>query len=70
MHRLLVERGTGLDVFLWCPEPTPNHEVRHLAVILKPVASRSYQISAKTLERISERTRPNGLVSTARLPVS
>lgn len=68
-HRLLVERGTQIDVFLWCPELATNDEVRDLAIALESIADRSYQISAKTLERISERTRPDGLVSIARLPV-
>lgn len=68
-HRLLVESALPVDVFLWCPEAAGASEVRTRATEMATRARSAYQISERTLARLSERTRPDGLVSIAQLPV-
>lgn len=67
-HEIILDAGTPVDVLLCCPETIHSPEARRLADRLAERAERAYRISARTLERISERDRPDGLVSIARLP--
>lgn len=67
-HNLLLEHDVTVDAFLWCPEAAYGDEARERAEQLAGRANSAYQISAKTLERISERDRPDGLLSLAVLP--
>ena len=53
----------SVDSFFWCPEAAYGDEARKRAAELAAVARNGYQISARTLERISERDRPDGLLS-------
>lgn len=66
-HNLLLRTRTPVEVFFWSPEAAYGDEARTRAAEIAAVATASYQISAKTLERISERDRPDGLLSVARL---
>ncbi len=66
-HNLLLRTQTPIDVFFWSPEAAYGDEARKRAEEIASVARTSYQISAKTLERISERDRPDGLLSLAQL---
>ena len=66
-HKLLLSTHTPVDVFFWCPEAAYGDEARQRAEEIAADAKAAYQISAKTLERISERDRPDGLLSIAQL---
>jgi len=67
-HKLLLAQHVPVETFLWCPEAAYGDEARLRAGELAAVAQSAYQVSAKTLERISERDKPDGLLSIARLP--
>ncbi|MGH3900986.1 MAG: TrmH family RNA methyltransferase [Pseudonocardiaceae bacterium] len=67
-HNLLLEHNSFVDTFLWCPEAAYGDEARKRAVELAARAHLAYQVSEKTLARISERDRPDGLFSIASLP--
>jgi RNA methyltransferase, TrmH family len=57
-----------VEAFLWCPEAAYSDESAVRAAQLTDRARRSYQISAKTLERLAERPNPDGLICVAKLP--
>jgi tRNA G18 (ribose-2'-O)-methylase SpoU len=67
-HEVLLQTGTPIEAFFWCPEAGYSDQVVARSKELAAVADDTYQISAKTLQRIAERDRPDGLVSIARLP--
>jgi TrmH family RNA methyltransferase len=67
-HKLLLANDVPIEAFFWCPEAAYGDEARTRADQLAERAHSAYQVSAKTLERISERDRPDGLFSLARLP--
>ena len=67
-HNLLLDNDITIDAFFWCPEAAYGDEARERASELATRANSAYQVSAKTLERISERDRPDGLLSLAVLP--
>ncbi len=66
-HNLLLRNGAPVDAFFWCPEAAYGDEARMRAEQVAAVSRSAYQISAKTLERISERDKPDGLLSLAQL---
>jgi TrmH family RNA methyltransferase len=67
-HNMLLASGAPVEVFLWCPEAAYADEARVRAEELAARADRAYRVSARTLARISERERPDGLLSIAALP--
>jgi TrmH family RNA methyltransferase len=67
-NRLVLAAGVRVRTFLWCPELTYSDDARGRAVQLVDRADAAYQVSARTLERLSERGQPDGLLSVARLP--
>lgn len=67
-HNLLLEHDVFIDTFLWCPEAAYGDQVRKRAAELAQRAHLAYQVSEKTLARISERDKPDGLFSIAQLP--
>src|SRR3954464_8353100 len=67
-HNLLLEHGIPVDTFFWSPEAAYGDEARKRAGEIAAVARNSYEVSARTLERISERDKPDGLLSLAFLP--
>ena len=64
---MVLATGTAVDAFLWCPEAAYSDESAVRAAQLAERARRSYQISARTLERLAERPNPDGLICVARL---
>jgi tRNA G18 (ribose-2'-O)-methylase SpoU len=66
-HKLLLSTQTPVEVFFWSPEAAYGDEARMRAEEIAGIARAAYQISAKTLERISERDRPDGLLSIGQL---
>lgn len=67
-HNMLLEAGAPIDTFLWCPEAIYADEAHVRAPQLAARADRAYRISLRTLEKISERDKPDGLLSLAALP--
>jgi tRNA G18 (ribose-2'-O)-methylase SpoU len=67
-HNLLLKYNVPVNCFFWCPEAAYANEAQLRAEQIAGVAESAYQISAKTLQRISERDRPDGLLSLAELP--
>jgi tRNA G18 (ribose-2'-O)-methylase SpoU len=68
-HNRLLEHDVFIDTFLWCPAAAYGDEARKRAAELAQRAHLAYQISEKTLARISERDKPDGLFSLAQLPM-
>jgi TrmH family RNA methyltransferase len=67
-HEVLLQTGTPIEAFFWCPEAGYSDQVVARSTELAAVARCTYRISEKTLQRIAERDRPDGLVSIARMP--
>lgn len=67
-HNLLLETGAPVEVFFWCPEAIYSDEARKRSEEIAERAYRAYRVSLKTMERLAERERPDGLVSIAQLP--
>ena len=67
-HNVVRETGTQVEVFLWCPEAIYSDEARLRASQMVELAQSSYRISAKALARITERDKPDGLVSIVKMP--
>jgi RNA methyltransferase, TrmH family len=65
---MVLATNTRVEVFLWCPEAAYSDESAKRARELTERARRSYQISAKTLDRLAERPNPDGLICVAQLP--
>jgi tRNA G18 (ribose-2'-O)-methylase SpoU len=67
-HNLLLETGAPIETFFWCPEAIYSDEARMRGEQIAARAYRAYRVSVKTMERLAERERPDGLVSVAQLP--
>lgn len=78
-HRLFVAEGlwacntvlgadVEIDTFFYCPEAAYSDEARKRAEELAARAYRAYRISPRTLAKIAERDRPDGLACLARMP--
>jgi len=64
-HDRLLATDTHLETFFWCPEAGTTYAVDRIA----ERAAEVYRISPKLLDRLSRKTRSDGLLSIARLPV-
>ncbi|MEQ7123124.1 TrmH family RNA methyltransferase [Actinopolymorpha sp. B11F2] len=67
-HEMLLASGTKADTFLWCPGAARTTQARVCADRMCATASTAYEISEKVLARLSDREKPDGLVSLAQLP--
>jgi TrmH family RNA methyltransferase len=67
-HNMLLDADAPIETFLWCPEAVYADEVFVRAPLLAARAERAYQVSLRTLEKLSERDKPDGLLSIAALP--
>jgi tRNA G18 (ribose-2'-O)-methylase SpoU len=67
-HNAVLAANAPIEVFLWCPEAIYSDEARMRSEQVAERARAAYRISPKTLERISERDKPDGLLSVAELP--
>src|ERR1700739_394305 len=65
---MVLATGTPVEVFLWCPEAAYSYESAKRAGELTARARRSYQISAKTLDRLAERAKPDRPICGVLLP--
>jgi RNA methyltransferase, TrmH family len=64
-HDRLLATKTPIDAFFWCPEAGTSYAADRIA----QRATEVYRISEKVLARVSRKTRSDGLISIARLPV-
>ncbi|HEY8471993.1 MAG TPA: TrmH family RNA methyltransferase [Natronosporangium sp.] len=67
-HNLLLRQDAAIELFLWAPGAAYGSEAHVRARELAGRARSAYQISAKVLARLTERDRPDGLLSLVRLP--
>ena len=67
-HRLLLDMSVPIELFLWCPEAAYSDEAHMRSRQLASRADHAYRISPRVLARITERDRPDGLISLVRLP--
>ncbi|MGI8868039.1 MAG: TrmH family RNA methyltransferase [Mycobacteriales bacterium] len=67
-HEVLLDAGTEIDTFLLCPDALRSDVARTIVAPLTARARHSYEISRRTLERLSERDAPDGLLSIADMP--
>jgi len=66
--KLVLDLGLRVDKFFYCPELVRSEDAKGRAEELFTRARRSFEVSAKTLERMSERGEPDGLLVLAEMP--
>ncbi|MGX7681601.1 TrmH family RNA methyltransferase [Jatrophihabitans sp. DSM 45814] len=59
----VLDSGLRVPLFLWCPDALRGPEAAELAAKMADLAEESYQISARTLDRLADRDKPDGLIS-------
>lgn len=64
----LLDAGTEVETFFWCPQAAYSDEAQLRARQLAARATDTFRVSERTFARMSERDRPDGLLSIARLP--
>ncbi|HZE37501.1 MAG TPA: TrmH family RNA methyltransferase [Stackebrandtia sp.] len=64
-HRLLLDVSAAVDTVLWCPELGGDAS---LARAVARTAGAAFEVSARTMERVTHRRRGGGLASLVRLP--
>jgi TrmH family RNA methyltransferase len=67
-HDILLSTGTPVELFLFAPDAIRSERARTCAERMAKVAEVSYEISARSLTRLSSRDRPDGLLSLVHLP--
>ncbi len=67
-HNAVLAANAPVHSFLYCPEAGYSDEVRTRAGQLVARATQAYRVSEKTFVRMSERDRPDGLISVTQLP--
>lgn len=68
-HNVLLDLDAPIEAFFWCPEAAYSDEARTRSAQVAARARQAYRISPRVLEFISERDRPDGLISLACLPL-
>lgn len=66
-HECLLARNAAVVTFAWCPQAGSERVLRCASAIASRAAE-AYEISARTLGRLTSRLRTDGLVSLVRLP--
>ncbi len=67
-HNVLLDLDATVELFLWCPEAAYADEAHTRSAQITARAHSSYRISPRVLERITERDRPDGMVSLVSMP--
>jgi len=67
-HNVLLDLDAPVELFLWCPEAAYAAEAHTRCTHIAARARHAYRISPRVLALLSERDRPDGLISLARLP--
>jgi TrmH family RNA methyltransferase len=65
---VVLDTKIGVDTFFWCPERIYSDEARKRAGEVAALARRSFQVSEKTMARMAEKGKPDGLLCTAYMP--
>ena len=66
--QLLLRLGTPIEQLFWCPELASSEEARACAAAATKRARASFQVSARSMHRISDRDAPEGLLALVRQP--
>ncbi len=64
-NKMLVDAGARLHAIIICPEKVYTVEAAKLAERLAEACDQRFTVSAKTFEKISEREKPDGIMSIA-----
>src|SRR4029453_9422484 len=67
-HNVLLDLGAEIELFLWCPEAAYATEAHTRSVQIAARAARAYRVAPRVLAHLTERDRPDGLISLAALP--
>lgn len=67
-HNAVLAADAPIHSFLYCPDAGYSDEARTRAAQIVSRASQSFRVSEKTFARMSERDRPDGLISVTQLP--
>jgi tRNA G18 (ribose-2'-O)-methylase SpoU len=62
-NQAVLHSEREVPLFLWCPEALRGPEAVELCQALAERANESYQISARTLARLADRDKPDGMIS-------
>ncbi|SDD69470.1 TrmH family RNA methyltransferase [Glycomyces harbinensis] len=65
---LALELGSRLDRFFYAPELVRSSNAAKVAIEAASGAYRAYEVSAKTMQRMSERDAPEGLLALVAMP--
>jgi tRNA G18 (ribose-2'-O)-methylase SpoU len=63
----VLDSGLEVPLFIWCEDALRGPEAVELARAMRQRAQASYEVSAKTLDRITERDKPDGLLCIVRM---
>lgn len=66
--RVALDTDLRVDTFYWCPELVHSDEAKKRGQALAERARRAFQVSEKTMKRMSERGNPDGIVATVEMP--
>jgi TrmH family RNA methyltransferase len=66
--KLAIDHDLRIDTFFHCPELIRSDDARGSADELVERARRSFRVSEKTLDRMSERGEPDGLLALVEMP--
>ena len=66
--QLLLRLGTPIEQLFFCPGLTHSDSAQACAALAEGRARVSFQVSAKSMQRIAERDAPEGLLAVLRLP--
>ena len=67
-NNAVLEANAPVHCFLYCPEAGYSDEARTRAAQLAQRATQAFRVSERTFARMSERDRPDGLLSITQLP--
>ena len=68
MNTHIINEGTEIVSLIVCPEFVYTPEAEKAVEILASRCSENYTVSAKTFAKISERDKPDGIITIAKLP--
>ncbi len=66
--QVAVETGVAVRLLLWAPEALRGPEAEDVVRVLVERASEAYEVSARTLARVSERDKQDGMIAIVELP--
>jgi TrmH family RNA methyltransferase len=67
-HQVLLEIGSPVDLFLWCPESAHSPAAPDVARAIAGRATQAFRVSQRVLDVVCEREKPDGMLSLVALP--